>query len=78
MATEGKKYNIFKIILIGDVGTGKTSFLTQLIHRVPERLPKQTTNLSVFTMRVSKPSFVVQVWDSPGNAKYYYQILGSI
>jgi GTPase SAR1 family protein len=34
MATQEKKYDLFKIILVGDVGTGKTSFLTQLIHRV--------------------------------------------
>lgn len=73
-----KKYQISKILLIGDVGTGKTSFLTQLIHRVPERLPKPTTHLSVFTMRISKPPTVIQIWDSPGDAKYYFQTLGSI
>jgi GTPase SAR1 family protein len=33
--TDQKLPKIFKIILIGDVGTGKTSFITQLIHRVP-------------------------------------------
>lgn len=64
--------------MIGDTGTGKTSFLTQLIHRVPEQLPKPTTHLSVFTMRISKPSAIVQLWDSPGDTKYYYQILGII
>jgi GTPase SAR1 family protein len=74
--TDAKTNKIFKIILIGDVGTGKTSFITQLIHRVPERLPKQTTNLTVFTMRISKPEAVVQVWDSPGDSKYYYQTMG--
>lgn len=35
MTTDNKKYELFKIVLIGDVGTGKTTFLTQLIHRVP-------------------------------------------
>jgi hypothetical protein len=29
-------------------------------------------------MRVSKPSAVVQVWDSPGDPKYYFQTLGTI
>jgi GTPase SAR1 family protein len=66
---------IFKILLMGDTGTGKTSFMTQLIHHIAERLPKQTTNLSVFTMRISKPASVVQVWDSPGDSKYYYQTM---
>lgn len=29
-------------------------------------------------MRISKPSTVAQIWDSPGDKKYYYQILGTI
>jgi hypothetical protein len=29
-------------------------------------------------MRISKPAAVVQVWDSPGDNKYYYQTMGSI
>lgn len=35
MNPSNKSYDIFKAILVGDVSTGKTSFLTQLIHRVP-------------------------------------------
>lgn len=78
MAHRAADENIFRIILVGDVGTGKTTFLTQLIHRVPERLPKPTSNLSLFTMRISNPSAVVQIWDSPGDSKYYYQTFGII
>ena len=70
--------DIFKLMLVGDTSTGKTTFLTQLMYRVPERLPKPTTNLSFFTMRISKPPTIVQIWDSSGNQKYYYQMLGSL
>jgi hypothetical protein len=29
-------------MLIGDVSTGKTSFLTQLIYQNPDKMPKPT------------------------------------
>jgi GTPase SAR1 family protein len=67
--------DIFKIMMIGDTGTGKTSFLTQLIYQAPERLPKPTIQLAFFTMRVSKPATVIQIWDSPGDQKFYYQTI---
>ena len=70
--------DIFKVMLVGDTSTGKTTFLTQLMYRVPERLPKPTTHLSFFTMRISKPPTIIQVWDSSGDPKYYYQMLGSL
>ena len=63
-------------MLIGDVSTGKTTFITQLMYRVAERLPKPTTSLSFFTMRISKPPTVLQVWDSSGDQKYAFQALG--
>jgi hypothetical protein len=29
-------------------------------------------------MRISKPSAVVQIWDSPGDSKYYFQTLSVV
>lgn len=69
---------IFKLMLVGDVSTGKTTFLTQLMYRVAERMPKPTTGLSFFTMRISKPPSIIQIWDSSGDPKYYYHMLGKI
>lgn len=63
-------------MLLGDVSTGKTSFITQLMYHNAERLPKPTTTLSFFTMRISKPATVLQVWDSSGDQKYAFQVAG--
>lgn len=60
---------------MGDTSTGKTSFLTQLIHSNAERMPKPTSNLSYFTLRLSHANLVVQIWDSPGDERYYYQVM---
>jgi len=30
---------LFKVMLAGDVSTGKTSFLTQLIYQTPDKNP---------------------------------------
>ena len=30
-----KTTEIFKIMLLGDTSTGKTSFITELMHRIP-------------------------------------------
>ena len=65
-------------MLVGDTSTGKTSFITELMHQIPERLPKPTTQLSFFTFRISKPPTIIQVWDSPGNPKYHLQTVGSL
>eukprot|EP00919_Chromeraceae_sp_WS-2016_P009993 GHVR01023472.1.p1 GENE.GHVR01023472.1~~GHVR01023472.1.p1 ORF type:complete len:103 (-),score=4.87 GHVR01023472.1:1481-1789(-) len=69
---------IFKIMLLGDTGTCKTSFLTQLIDQIPERLPKLTNQLSFFTMRISNPSAIIQLWDSPGDPKFHYQSISNL
>jgi GTPase SAR1 family protein len=66
---------LYRIMLIGDTSTGKTSFLTQLIYHAPERIPKSTEQLSFFTMRITNPNAVLQIWDSPGDPKYHFQVV---
>ena len=61
-------------MLLGDISTGKTSFLTQLIYSNAERMPKPTQQLSFFTMHISRPESIVQIWDSPGDSKFFYQL----
>ena len=70
--------SLFKIMLAGDVSTGKSSFLTQLIYQTPDKNPKPTQSLSFFALRLTNPNAIVQIWDSPGDQRYKYQVISSL
>lgn len=70
--------SLFKIMLAGDVSTGKSSFLTQLIYQMPDKNPKTTENLCFFALRLTNPDAIVQIWDSPGDQRYKYQVISSL
>ena len=69
---------LFKIMLAGDVSTGKTSFLTQLIYQAPDRNPKPNHSLTFFALKLSNPQANVQLWDSPGDPRFHYQVISSL
>jgi GTPase SAR1 family protein len=52
-------------MLAGDVSTGKTSFLTQLIYQTAERNPLPTQTLGFFALKLTNPNASLQLWDSP-------------
>lgn len=70
--------SLFKIMLAGDVSTGKTSFLTQLIYQTAERNPVPTQTLSFFALRLTNPDAMLQIWDSPGDPRHHYQVISSL
>jgi len=69
---------LFKIMLAGDISTGKSSFLTQLIYQSPDRNPKSTQHLSFFALRLTNPKAIIQIWDSPGDERHKYEVINSL
>jgi signal recognition particle receptor subunit beta len=69
---------LFKIMLAGDVSTGKTSFLTQLIYQAPDKNPLPNQTLTFFTLRITNPDACLQIWDSPGDPRFHYQVISSL
>lgn len=69
---------LFKVMLAGDVSTGKTSFLTQLIYQTAERNPVSTQTLSFFALKLTNPDANLQLWDSPGDPRHHYQVVSSL
>jgi GTPase SAR1 family protein len=69
---------LFKIMLAGDVSTGKTSFLSQLIYQTPHRNPQPTQNLTFFALRLTNPNVMLQIWDSPGDPRYHFQVISGL
>lgn len=70
--------SLFKIMLAGDISTGKTSFLSQLIYQAPDRNPKPTQNLAFFSLRLTNPNAIIQIWDSPGDPRFKYQVVSNL
>ena len=69
---------LFKVMLVGDVSTGKTSFLTQLIYQTAERNPLPTQTLGFFALKLTNPNASLQLWDSPGDPRHHYQVVSSL
>ena len=69
---------LFKIMLAGDVSTGKTSFLTQLIYQNAERNPLPNQYMSFFALKLTNPQANVQLWDSPGDPRHHYQVVSGL
>ena len=69
---------LFKIMLAGDVSTGKSSFLSQLIYQTPDRNPLPTQMLNFFALRLTNPDANLQIWDSPGDPRHHYQVISCL
>ena len=65
-------------MLAGDPSTGKTSFLTQLIYQAADRNPKTTDSLAFFALRLTNPDATLQIWDSPGDPRFKYQVISAL
>ncbi len=64
---------IFKIVLVGDSGVGKTNILSSLMHGEPATLSKPTIGVEFGTKTFKfKNSIVkVQIWDTAGQERYH-------
>ena len=69
---------LFKLMLAGDVSTGKTSFLTQLIYQTPDKNHLPNEMLTFFALRITNPDASLQIWDSPGDPRFHYQVISSL
>ena len=69
---------LYKIMLAGDVSTGKTSFLTQLIYQSADRNPQPNQSLTFFALKLTNPDANVQLWDSPGDPRFHYQVISNL
>jgi len=38
-------------------------------------MPKPTIEWSLFTLRISTPPTVIQIWDTPGDQRFYYKAI---
>jgi len=74
MAGEVVDYDfLFKLVLVGDSGVGKTSLLTQFISEEAAVQPQPTIGLEFHCKTLYLPSGVrvrAQVWDTAGQEKY--------
>ena len=63
---------IFKIILIGDSGVGKTNILSQYIHHYFDKNFRATVGVEFGTkiITVDKTRIKAQIWDTAGQERY--------
>ena len=63
---------IFKIILVGDIGVGKTNILSKYISNKFETDSKSTigVELSTKTFNINNNKINAQIWDTAGQEKY--------
>ena len=59
---------IFKLLVLGDYGTGKTTLFKQLLESIPEakRKPSIKLELIEFTRNIEGKEITVNVFDIPG------------
>ncbi|CEJ01041.1 Putative Ras-like protein Rab-32 [Rhizopus microsporus] len=85
--TEMKEY-LFKILVVGDLGTGKTSIIRRYVHNIFSTNYKSTIGVD-FALKVIQwtPDIIVrlQLWDIAGQERfgnmtrvYYKEALGAI
>ena len=70
---ENDKYDmIFKIILVGDTGTGKTNILSKYAKNSFESNSKPTVGVEFFSKRINiNGKFIkMQIWDTAGQERY--------
>lgn len=61
---------IFKIILLGDTATGKTSFIKNYTSHSKHKVLRPTERFECLTSVSTNPTRWVQIWDTPGQQKY--------
>lgn len=63
---------LFKIVIIGDVKTGKSSFLQLLLNEPPARLSVPTIGVDFRTLYMSHNSQTIklQIWDASGHERF--------
>ena len=63
---------IFKIVIIGDAGAGKTNILSKYINNKFEQDSKATigVELSCKTFTINKDKITAQIWDTAGQERY--------
>lgn len=64
---------IFKIVLIGDSGVGKTNILSSLVYGEPETSSKPTIGVEfgTKTFKFQNQVIKVQIWDTAGQERYH-------
>lgn len=66
---------MFKILCVGDTSAGKTSLIERLINK--SFVPRQSGNLigidfHGFYLTINNSSVKLQIWDSPGQEKFWF------
>ena len=65
--------NLFKIVLVGDAGVGKTNLLSRYIKGNLPKVPSPTIGVEFATRTVPLPSggtVKAQIWDTAGQERY--------
>lgn len=72
MAQTNENIQRFKIIITGDAGVGKSSFVKQhLLNKfTPEYVPTLGVDVDPITFNTNYGSIVFDVWDTAGQEKY--------
>ena len=70
-----KNYNrLYKIVLVGELAVGKTSFLQRYAdNSFNERahLNAFGLNFKIKIIQIANKSFKLQIWDTPGQIRYF-------
>ena len=63
---------LFKIILVGDSGVGKTNLLTRFVKNEFQTQSKPTIGVDFFskTLQIEKKWIKAQIWDTAGQERY--------
>ena len=63
---------IYKIVLIGESGAGKTSMLLRFADDVFNQHPMTTVGVDfkIKTLKIDKKVIKLQIWDTAGQEKY--------
>lgn len=78
---------IFKLLVLGDYGTGKTTLFNQILQSVPEAQKKPSIKLELveFTRNIEGKEITVNLFDIPGRelssenrSKHYLNTVGAI
>lgn len=65
--------HIYKIVLLGDSGVGKTHILNRYVKKEPPQRPMSTIGVEFATLAVSLrdgSKVKAQIWDTAGQEKY--------
>ena len=64
--------NEYKVILIGDVGVGKTSLLTRYVHNSFEETTTKFISEEKKDITINGQKIVLHLWDTAGVLQYVY------